>query len=298
MYFKNEKGSSYVITVIVMAVILGSVALVIDIGYSFIVKSRLMNAADAAVLAGAVELPTNPNKAIDIATLYLNENGVSENEVNIVIKENNTILEIDINRNVNHLFAGVIGINNSNINGKSGAKIGPASAIYNGIRPFVVEEQNFDYGQEVILKEGAGDGYRGNYGAVALGGSGATVFLENVKYGYNGKLKVGDMIDTETGNMSGRTKQGINFILSLDNSSFNNFDRDSLRLWTIPLVDSLEVNGRKQVKIVGFAQFFLDGMRYSGGKTEIIGRFIEFVTNADIDDDQIDYGLKGVKLIY
>ncbi|WDU82741.1 hypothetical protein [Caloramator sp. Dgby_cultured_2] len=108
----------------------------------------------------------------------------------------------------------------------------------------------------MTLKEDAGDGYHGNYGVVALGGFGANVFRINALYGYNGKISVGDLIDTEPGNMAGVVDDIRNYI-NADPYTFQNFKRDSRRLWTLPLVNTLEVDGRKKVLVVGFAEFLL-----------------------------------------
>jgi Flp pilus assembly protein TadG len=294
---KNQRGSTYVITVLTMTVILGFTALVIDIGLFFIEKTKLSNSVDAAALAGAQELPSNPELAIQVAKDYAVKNGISLNDIEVVVEEYNTVIKVNATRKVNSVFARVLGITDYQVNTVSIAKVAPVTAVYDGIRPLVVEEQNFQYGQQVVLKEEGGDGYNGNYGAVSLGGTGSSVFLNNIKYGYKGKLKVGQIIYTEPGNMAGDTVKGVKFINDVDSSTFENYTRDSLRLWTIPVVDSLSVDGRDYVKIVGFAEFFVEDAVYKAGKTEIIGRFIKFATNGDISDSQLNFGLMGIKLI-
>lgn len=294
---RDKKGAVNIMVTMSLVGILGFLALVIDVGLLFAEKNNLSNAADAAVLAGAQELPFDSTKAIEIAEQYAVKNGGSLDKVNISITENNTKIEANINNDVIFAFAKILGFDKANVAVDTAAIVGPVTKVYDGIRPMAVEKQSFTYGQQVVLKEGAGDGYKGNYGAVALGGKGANVYRDNIKFGYNGELKVGDIIDTEPGNMSGPTFQGIEYIVDSDNYSFNNFARDSLRIWTIPIVDSLDVNGRKSVTIVGFAVFFMEDAEKKSGKTEVTGRFIEFVTNGDIDTGQTDYGLKGVKLI-
>lgn len=297
MFLRNERGSTTVITALAMTAILGFSALVIDIGLIFIERTKLSNAIDAAALAGAQELPSNPEKAIQVAKQYTNKNGILSDQIQISVEQDNTLLRVTGLKKVNHVFAKVLGINETQVNVTSAVKVGPVTAVYDGIRPFVVEEQNFQYGQRVVLKEGAQDGSIGNYGAVALGGTGSTIFLNNVKYGFKGKLEVGQLIDTEPGNMSGATVDGINFITSFDNCTFDNYTKDSLRLWTIPVVKTLTVEGRDAVEIVGFAQFFVEDALVKSGKTEITGRFIKFVANGDISDSQTNFGLLGVKLV-
>ena len=178
---------------------------------------------------------------------------------------------------------------------KTKAVVAPAKSVTGGIRPFAVEAYNFSYGDLVTLKEGAGGGYHGNYGAVALGGHGANVFRGNALYGYSGTISVGDYIDTEPGNMAGAANDIKNYINS-EHSTFDNFPRDSIRLWTIPLVDSLAVNGRKSVLVVGFAEFYVEDVTKNSGKIEINGRFIKYVLNSPIDVNLNDTGVYGAKL--
>lgn len=293
----NERGSTQVITLLAMVVILGITALVMDIGVVFVERVKLSNAADAAVLGGAMELPGDTQKAIEVANEYLTKNGIDTNLSQIIISNNNTSIEVKINKNVDFYFAKAIGINDKDVLISSKANIGPVIAVYDGIRPLVIQQQALSYGQVVTLKEGAGDGYHGNYGGIALGGSGSNNFENNIKYGYKGKLKVGDIVYTETGNMSGATTRGISFITDNSFETFNNFSKDSSRLWTIPIVETLEVDGNKPVKIAGFAEFFIENSDKKNGKIEITGRFLEFVQNGDIDYNVTDYGLRGVKLI-
>jgi len=51
--FKNQRGVTAVVVAIVIAVLMGFVALAVDIGYVAATKNELQNAADAAALAGA-----------------------------------------------------------------------------------------------------------------------------------------------------------------------------------------------------------------------------------------------------
>ncbi len=296
-FIKDNRGATYVLTALLMTVIMGFGALVIDIGTVFLEKEQLANAADAAALAGAQELPRNPSKAVKVAEEYCKKNGVSLDKIQIIVSQDNKSFEVNVEDKVNYVFAKLLGINNSDVSVSSKAIIAPVTAVYEGIRPLVVEKQQFVYGTQVVIKEGAPDGTTGNYGAVALGGTGTSVYERNIKYGYNSKLEVGDWIKTETGNMTMATIKGVEFVIGYDYSTFDNYSRDSARLWTVPVVDSLYVEGRESVQIVGFAQFFIEDVCKNGGHTEITGRFIEFTTNGDIGESQASFGLNGVKLV-
>ena len=292
----DDKGNVAIILCLVFTVLLGFTAYVIDIGLVYVEKVKLSNAIDSAALAAILELPTDAIKAKNVATDYLQKNNVDPSKVSIIISADNKSIQMEGIKNVNHFFAPIFRINSSNINANTKAIIAPVKSVKGGIRPFAVESFDFSYGDEVTLKEGAGCGYHGNYGAVALGGTGATVFKSNSIYGYSGTITVGDMIDTETGNMAGASNEIINYISS-ECGSFNNFERTSIRLWTLPLVDSLNVDGRKSVLVVGFGEFYVEAIIKNAGKLEIRGRFIRYVTNGEIDMTLNDTGAYGAKLV-
>jgi hypothetical protein len=292
----DEKGNAAVILCIAFTVLLGFAAYVIDIGLVYAERVKLSNALDAAVLAAAQELPNSKEKAKAVAEDYLQKNGVNVVDTIINISTDNKSIEIQGKRQVKHLFAPILGIDNSTVTVGNKGIIAPIKTVKGGIKPFAVEYFQYNYGDIVVLKQGAGSGYHGNYGPVALGGSGASIFKVNALYGYSGTLSVGDYIDTETGNMAGATNDIKNYIDS-ESSNFENFNKNSIRVWTIPLVDTLYVDGRKSVQIIGFGEFFVETVGNKSGNIEITGRFVRFVTKGDVDLELNDTGAYGVKLV-
>lgn len=291
----GNKGNVAIIFCLLITGLLGFTAYTIDIGIIYSEKIKLSNALDSAALAATLELPNGDTKAKNTAIDYLEKNSVDPSQTTITISSDDKSIEIEGTKNVKHLFAKVIGISSSNVHAIATAVVAPVKSVKSGLRPFAVEKYNFDYGDLVTLKTGAGDGYDGNYGAVVLGGQGENVFRANALYGYSGTISVGDHIDTEPGNMSGATNDIKNYINS-ENSSFDSFTRDSIRLWTIPLVDSLAVNGEKSVLVVGFAKFYVEDVTGDTGHIEIKGRFIKFVSSDPVDMNLDDTGAYGAKL--
>jgi len=292
----DNKGNVAIILCLVFTVLLGFTAYVVDIGLIYAEKVKLSNAIDSAVLAAILELPTNSIEAKKVAIEYLEMNNVDPSKVSITISADNKSIEMVGIKTVDHFFAPIFGIDSSDVNAITKAIIAPVKSVKGGVRPFAVEIFDFTYGDVVTLKEGGGDGYHGNYGAVALGGNGTNVFRSNALYGYSGSITVGDIIDTEPGNMAGASNEIKNYINS-EYSSFNDFERNSIRLWIIPLVDSLHVNGRDDVLVAGFGEFYVEEIMKNSGKVEIKGRFVRFVTNGEIDMTISDTGAYGSKLI-
>jgi hypothetical protein len=291
----DNKGNAAIILCIAIVVLLGFTAYVIDIGLLYAERTKLSNAVDAAALAAVLELPASSSKAEAVAKEYLIKNDVNPDYTIIDVSSDNRSIEIRGTNNVKHFFAPVIGIDNSDVSARAKAIIGPAKSVKGGIRPFAVKKSNYTPGDLITLKEGAGAGEHGNYKVVALGGNGSPVYKDNAINGYSGIIKLGDWIDTEPGNMVGATKDISDYINSED-SEFNDFSRDSKRIWTLPLIDILEVAGREQVQVVGFAQFYVEEVVKNAGKTEITGRFIEYVVNGEIDPTLEDTGVYGAKL--
>lgn len=293
----NEKGNVSVIIALLLVSLLGFTGLAIDTGLAVVEKVKLSNALDAAILAAAQELPSQPQKAQAVATTYLIENGVDPSKVVITISPDGKSIELIGTTDVDHVFMRLIGINQSAVKATSKAIISPATRVTGGIRPFALENFSYSYGTLLTLKQNAGSSYQGNFGVVALGGSGSSVYENNALYGYAGTVAIGDWIDTEPGNMAGVSNLIKNYINSIPHS-FSNYPRDSDRLWTIPIIESLELSGRESVQVTGFAQVFVEDIERKSGKIEIKARFIQYVVLGEGSADASDRGVYTVKLVY
>lgn len=78
----EEKGSVMIMVVLALVVLIGFIGLVIDGGSLYLTKSRLQNAADAAALAGAQDLPT-AGTAANVAVTYAGNNGMKPLTIDI-----------------------------------------------------------------------------------------------------------------------------------------------------------------------------------------------------------------------
>jgi hypothetical protein len=299
---REQKGTITVLIALSLTAIIGLGAVAVDIGNLYLNKARLSNMADAAVLAGVQELPANPATAGMVAIQYARMNGKETDTIQNPIVSNSTTLSITIRRNVTYYFAQIFSLVSKDISAAASAQVIPVNSAA-GIVPFGVVKQPFVYGQTYQLKAGGGGGYDGNYGGLALGGKGANVYRDNIKYGYNGLIKVGDWLTTEPGNMSGPTSDGVDYRIGLDPAAtFSTVQKGSPRIVIVPLINDLDVNGRSEVQVAAFAAFFLEGVEGSGNKNYVYGKFLQMVLPAasyadTTADSSCDYGLYGVKLI-
>jgi Flp pilus assembly protein TadG len=297
-FLREQKGSVAVLTALSMTVLLGFAALVVDVGVLYLNRSQLINTADAAALAGVQELPGRAETAVASASSYAVRNGKLGDTVATALANTNTELTVSVSRNVNLFFARIFNYNSQAVSATAVAAVRPMSSV-GGAVPFGVVKQEFKYGDIYTLKEGGGDGYSGNYGGLGLGGTGANTYRYNIKYGYDGKLHIGQWVSTEPGNMSGPTDTGVSYRINQDpGATFETVAKDSPRIVMIPVLDSLMVEGRSDVKIVGFAAFFLEGTGGSGQDNYVSGRFMQLVASGEITSSpSADYGLYGATLI-
>jgi hypothetical protein len=163
----------------------------------------------------------------------------------------------------------------------------------------------YDDGVEYLLKVGSqtelGDGTRamvgGNFWGLSLGGTGAEVYRQNIEWGFHGRVKVGDVIDTEPGNMVGPTKQGTSARVDRANQppwandTGNDYHYGNPRIVIVPVISPLS-NGRSQVTVMGFGAFFISWFR---GK-EVTGYFLGY-TIPNAGGTGPDYGVTTFKLI-
>lgn len=286
---------TYIVVLGLVAIVLAG-ALVVDYGMAVIEDVKLSNALDAAVLGGSLELPTDPVSARTVAEGILTDNGVALDHVIITIGTGNMSMEINGNKDVQFALAKIIGLNSGIVNAKSKAIIGPMGGTGTGVRPFGVEQQELIYGQQVILKEEGGDGTTGNYGALALGNTGSSTFTYNTLYGFDGDISIGDILDSEPGNMAS-VIDPLKTYLNTEPVSVGNISRESIRLWTIPIMDDMNMSGRDTATVVGFAKFYIEDIKERSGKAEITGRFIRYTSSGEIDENAQDWGSYSNKLV-
>ena len=298
---RSNRGMSMVFIAISLTVMALSAALVTDIGMLALEKAKLNHAVDAATLAAARAYVERPGTEHTVAASYLGKNGFPDVAFEIDIDDSMKTLSLSASNPVDFGFARVIGIDGAIAQASAKGSVLPVMGVNSGIRPFAIADIPLVIGAEYTLKEGGGAGLTGNYGAIELGGAGAKTYLNNIVEGFDGRLMVGDLIDTEPGNMSGPTKTGVTALI--EDCTHNPkctpeaFEPDCPRLITIVIVDTLDVNGRSTVTITGFASFFLTGVDGVGKNSVVHGTFVRSVTSGETSLDQEDYGLYGVRLI-
>ncbi len=293
--WREDTGNIAVFTALAMVVLLSAIALVTDIGVVFFEQTKLANALDAGALAGAQQLFAGTNVAQAAALSYVVQN--HEQADNVVVNLAAGSVTVSRTQFVPLYFARVFGDTKATIAASSTASVG-ALQQGTGFVPLAVEQQNFSYGKSYALSQGAGEGSTGNYGFLALGGNGASTLEQNLMCGYGGTIAVGDSLPTETGVMDGPVRTAILYRLQQGvNDTFQTATETSPRMMLLPVIAGPWPNGKGTVTVVGFAAFYLDGLTYSGGHQQILGRFKQLVVPG-IVGSSTEFGLYGVHLTH
>jgi hypothetical protein len=306
---KQRPGGIAVFVAIVLVCLLGAGALAVDYGAALAVKNRVQDAADAGALSGALESVVTGSVTPYEAALGTSRANYQPAQYEVSFPGPYRC-RVEGQRMMPTGFGRLLGKTALAVRVAGEAVASPVSAV-NGLRPFGVEDpgaNGFSYGETYTLKLGAGiedDPLNGNFHALALTGFGARCYKDAIKFGADVWVEIGQNVDTEPGNMAGPTIDGVAYLIDLDTHEWEHYAEDpaalsqSPRLITIPVVDTFaDAEGRDEVKVVGFARFFLEGVEGQAGQANVIGKFVKMYTpNARTGGGAADYGAWGVRLI-
>jgi hypothetical protein len=154
-------------------------------------------------------------------------------------------------------------------------------------------------GTLTTLKYGNPDLAPGNFAALSLSGTDDTAYMNDIMYGYQSTLRVGQDVLTKPGNMAGPTADGIRYRVSQchDACTYDSFVTGCPRVVIIPVYKDQEYNGRDALTICGFASFFVKDVLTGSDKDTIEGYFIETIAEGDTDALQRNYGVTKPTLV-
>ena len=126
---KREEGQAMVLFAIVMVLVMGFAALVIDLGMAKVAESQMQNAADAAAMAAVGQLP-DTTAASNAALIYAQLNGVDVNDVIITTPYDGDAAKIEIvcQKTVEYTFANMLGFENTVVSARAVASKGAGGA--------------------------------------------------------------------------------------------------------------------------------------------------------------------------
>ncbi|HEY2422151.1 MAG TPA: TadE/TadG family type IV pilus assembly protein [Neobacillus sp.] len=294
---KEENGNTLVFAAIILVFLMGMAGLAIDGGMVYMTKSQLQKTANAAVLSGAQELTSTQQKVTNVV-----------NEILTAHKESDTLTKLDINmerkvtidltNQVNLTFASLFGFKRMNVTVHASAELASiGNAI--GAAPLGIDQSiNLEYYKSYQLKVDSSGAVSGNFGILALDRPGAKTYYQNLRYGYQDVLKIGDIVDTQTGNIAGDTRSAVQERVNGCTQPPGDYSlRNCSRILLIPVYKpyTSSINQLKSVQIMGFAYFYItDPM--SSTDTSIKGVFIKRTGNGSYIQGSIDRGAYSIRL--
>ncbi len=309
LLIREEGGAVAILVAASMVVLFGFSALVMDMGVAYKETGKMQTALDSAALAGVRELPANDTgsaawqSAVDEAEHYALANGLSAVTCDAVYNDDaSKIVGIRVNgtRDVNYTFARILGLNQVAVNRLATAELETADSAI-GCVPLCATDQTMNSvlanpTQIIAIKVGSASDDEfftesGWFGALALLNPGGNVYRENLSIGYRGTLTYGQVLNMQTGVITGPTSQGYSErIIGHTACTYENHEPDCPRVVVVPIVQILP---KKQVEIIGFASFFVIEYTEEGGHSVLNSKYIPgtITTGSHSDGSATDYGV-------
>jgi hypothetical protein len=289
----DQQGQTLVLFVVMLVVLLGAAAVVIDVGYWYLTKRQAQATADAVALAAAADLPDTAVATSD-SSGYRGRNNW-QGKVDLTVSSVNSAsdtITAHASTNVPGFFSKVFGIDDVDVGADATARIGSYTGWALNLAPWTMTEDDLQWDRDLDLKVVPGDQYApGNFGAINLivpnktecaDANGANDYRDLIENTIQSCLvQIGDVLDLKTGNMAilddALTKRGA--INGLDASTLISYAPNGdpqltvlehPNIVVIPIIDQF-VNGSRPVKVVNFAYFIIT----SWTKTNVQGRFVK-----------------------
>nr|WP_277874686.1 Tad domain-containing protein [Mesobacillus harenae] len=316
--FREESGGALVLVAISMVALLGFTAIVIDAGRLFITKSQLQNALDAGVLGGAQGLLVSTAHAESIAIEIADKNGyVLENSE--VKAETKQYIEAKKTVTVPMTFAKIINIPTASVTAKAKAIVAPLKKA-RGIAPIAISKDLIPEGpdgtnllctKEILTDEekqnqpNSGQHSPGNCGFLSLtGAEGEQINLKEALLNGGTYSTDDEPLTTKPGGIT-QAKGPIDELIKMDESAgrthcedYTTADNSCKRVIYVVVIDSWDgINGTKQVDVVGFAAYWIEGYDFTGQDKYLKGRIIDTISPGEIEemigewDDNLLYGV-------
>lgn len=313
---RDERGVTIVLVALLLVALVGAAALCVDVGRLYVERQHLVNACDAAALAGGLELPRQAPAEVKAGEAAV-ANHMPDYAVSFPTADR---LRVDGQAPVEFAFAKVLGFDNRMVTAYAIVERIAGLSSTMGLRPWglvantVDDEYEFpdiEFGdiRTLMLRHCQNDpdalgAQPGDFLAVALGDPGANEYRDNILYGFQGTLEVGDWIQTEPGGMAGPTVSSVEELINATTDpaspwygeTYDNYTYGNPRVVLVPVITPFD-SGREGVQILGFAAFFLTAFAKDTAQTyQVQGAFIEYCTSTG-EGGGPDYGLSVLKLV-
>lgn len=157
---RSEEGQTLVQVTLMLVVLLGFVALAIDVGHVYAERRRMQNAADAGALAGAYELcrVSDEDLARAKAMEYMALNGVPPAEIDPAdVSIEGNVVNVTAQETTDTYLAGFVGFSTIDVGADAAAACGAATSAC-GLWPLAFErafwDENLECGEQFVVWNG------------------------------------------------------------------------------------------------------------------------------------------------
>lgn len=333
---KHERGIAVLFVALFLLVALWFVSMAIDVGKVMAARTELQAAADAAALAGASAIDPvtgviDPTLAkVRAAAAAAGNKAYESVETSIVIDPEVDVefpepdrVKVTVKRTADtgnpvvlH-FAQTFGMPSIGVQADATAEAQELNSICEGMAPFAPSNPPGNLGfftdcdSSYALKVGAGNSSQGNFQLLDypdcneddFTGSGGAAVRYYTEFGYQCCINLGsEFVLTEPGNKVGPLQQGIQARWDADTDKtshcYEDYAGNGKRVFLTPIIETFDVNGKKMVRIVNFAAFFLT-FRPQGSMVQqgVQGQFIQYVAPGAFSGPPVDTGVYGLHLV-
>jgi Flp pilus assembly protein TadG len=320
-------------TAFFLLLLLGFVAIGVDVAKVMATRTSLQNAADAAALAGASAVDASSGQIVTATAVARAQTTSLRNKAfvntqipvtllagDVVVNAVDRTVQVTVRRDassdgamVTHV-ARVLGVASLDLTATATAKADFASEICKNLAPMATlpPAGGFQHGcgTQTTLFFGGGGGTTGNYGGIdyapcdkgpcaGMNPTGANTFNCLLTNGYQCCAKIGGTVTTEPGSMDGPLKKGLADRFSADSDKregicYQNYTGNGQRVVFVPIIPEFP-NGKKAEPIQGFAAFFLKTKPDAGGNVN--GEFLYMTNSGDGGGGPAGPGALSLRLI-
>jgi Flp pilus assembly protein TadG len=293
---RSERGQALLLTVLFLTVLLGAVAISLDVAVWYREQRQAQATADAAALSGAQDLPTSATAAVADAKAYADQNGGGVTAADISIA--NDTISVTAHRTAPGFFAKLFGISSTSVKADAAARATVPEQV-NGAAPIVVNKLHpllsgpgcpcFNVQTTLPLSKTGAPGAFGLANLDPDASNGNPNIALWVKDGYDGYLDLGPYDSDPGAAFNGNDIKG-----ALD-----------ARLGTellFPVFDTLTDTGSNaQYDVIGWVGFHLDGyIKSQGNDYSLQGYFTRVIWDglqSNSGNDLPDFGVYSVALV-
>ncbi len=300
---REERGQAILVTVLFLTVIVGAVALTLDVGSWYREHRQAQATADAAALAGAQALPTDPAQGITLAQQYAAANGGGIDPNGVTIADNglpNDTVVVHVSRTAPGFFSKLFSIDSTTVHATASGRAGvpqqakwAAPIVVNKKHPLLSGAGCPCFNVETTLPLGK-DGAPGAFALVNLDNSvqgtvGSSVVGQWIAKGFDQYLPLGDYLSDP-----GAKFDSSDILAALT-------DRLGTEL-LFPVYDVLSGGGANAgYHVIGWVAFHLDSFDDSHGNSQTLtGHFTRVIWDgiqSKSGQNLPDFGVYSVSLI-